>query len=53
MEIKDIKNQDTTHGNIHESVYRCYHVLEKVRYWLQKKVPAEMILEYIEECYSE
>ena len=35
-------------GGIHESVFRSYQVLEKVKEYLRKGYPAEVILELIE-----
>ena len=36
-------------GKIHESVFRSSHIVRKIQYWLEKKVPPEIILELIGE----
>ena len=54
MKISEIRRMRTTYdmtksmGGIHESVFRSYQVLEKVKEYLRKGYPAEVILELIE-----
>lgn len=37
----------------HESVVRSYQVLEKARDWLKRGAPGSVVLEMIEDAYSE
>ena len=49
MKIREIAELPTTENNFHESILRSYQILEKVKYYLDKKVPFSIILELIEE----
>lgn len=51
MSIEDIQAMPTVIENNHESLYRAYHVLDKVRGLLNLNTPAEVIIEIIHECY--
>jgi hypothetical protein len=48
MNILDICMIPTTHSNVHESVYRSYHIVQKVKELLQVGTPATVILELIQ-----
>jgi hypothetical protein len=48
MTIEDIKNTQTVYKNVHESLYRSYQTLEKVKVMLNRKDSVETILEVIE-----
>lgn len=48
MNINEVKQKHTTYQDIHESIFRCYGILEIVKKWLKQGVPAETILELIE-----
>lgn len=39
----------TDNPKVHESVLRAYQILLRVKSWLQRGVPAEVILELIDE----
>ena len=39
----------TNNPKIHESCLRAYQILRRVKSWLQRGVPAEVILELIDE----
>jgi hypothetical protein len=45
----EIAGLPTRENGIHESVFRSYHLLEKVKALLQDGVPAKVILEIIDE----
>jgi capsular polysaccharide biosynthesis protein len=47
MEIKQIKSMPTLIGNTHESVYRSYQILEKVKQMLERGDSKETISETI------
>ena len=49
MKISEIMKFPTTIDNNHESLYRCYHILDKVKFWLKETWGRESILELIEE----
>lgn len=49
MYLRDVSNYPTTINSIHESVYRSYHILDKVLDWLKCGVPADVLLELVEE----
>ena len=49
MRIKELMKFPTVIDKTHESCYRCYHILENVKHWIEHKVPHEMILEWLEE----
>ena len=49
MKIIEILKMPTVDNKIHESIFRCYHILEKVEYYLACDVPRFIILELIEE----
>ena len=56
MKIHEIKKMptlfklsDTATGGIHQSLFRSYHLLDKVVDWLQKGVCPEVVLEMIED----
>ncbi len=53
MRISEIQKMPTVIdkdlGGWHESVVRSYQILAKVKYYLLKKVPTEIILELIDE----
>jgi len=36
-------------GKIHESILRSFHIVRQVQYWLAEGVPANIILELVEE----
>lgn len=52
MELEKIKEMPTVVDNAHESIYKSYHVLEKVRQMLEREDSKETILEIIEFLYS-
>ena len=37
----------TTYDNVHESVFRSYHILEKVKELIEQKTPAYVMIELI------
>ena len=47
--IKEIRSYPTVHENIHESIFRSYHILEKVKELLEKKTSGDIVLELINE----
>jgi len=52
MELKQIKSMPTVRDNVHESVYRSYQILEKVKEMLSRGDSKETIIEtikYLEE----
>ena len=53
MKIKDITKMQTAEDNLHESLFRSYHILEKVKDYLHRKVPDDVIIELIEEMEQE
>lgn len=53
MKCFDIRRMPTTLDMVHESVFRSYHVLEKVQELLRQQTPARVILEVIEDLQSE
>ena len=52
MKIKEIMDYPEIVDNVHESVYRSFQILEKVKYYLSKNVPPEIVLEIIEEMQN-
>lgn len=55
MRILDIQKMATTHqgeGKFHESIFRSYHILRKVIEYLERGVPADVILELVKEMNS-
>jgi len=48
MKINEIMNMPTVINNTHQSVYRCYHTLQKVKDMLKRKDSQKSILNYIE-----
>ena len=38
---------------LHESCFRSFHLLQKVKYYLENAVPSKIILELIEEVEDE
>jgi len=53
MNIFDISSMPTSitinnPGSYHESIFRSYHVLNRVKEYLEKEVPYDVILELIE-----
>lgn len=40
-------NPSTRGQNLDESCFRCYHILEQVKEWLEDSVPADTILELV------
>ena len=53
MKCFDIRRLPTSLDMTHESVYRSYHILEKVVELLNKETPPAVILEIIEDLRSE
>lgn len=49
MRLSDIAKIPTTVNKVHESVYRSYHILNKVADLLHKGTPAQVVLELIAE----
>lgn len=49
MNILNIVNEPTTVNDIHESVYRSYHILNLVEDLLGRGVPSDVILELLRE----
>jgi len=47
MELKQIKSMPTVRDNVHESVYRSYQILEKVKEMLLRGDSKETIIETI------
>lgn len=47
MSVSSIMIMPQTIGQIHESCYQSYHILEKVKEWLRQEVPHAVILELI------
>ncbi len=43
----DIRAKRTTRDNVHESVYRSYHILDKVVELLDQEVPHVVIVEIV------
>ena len=52
MRIQEILDMPTVLNNTHESSYRVYHALERVKSLLEHGVPNDVILELIEEMDS-
>jgi len=48
MKFSEICKMPSVRNNVHESVYRSYQILERVKEYLAKGYSAEMILEMIE-----
>ena len=48
MNVLDIAQMPTVINNNHESLYRCYHTLDKVKGLLEIGTPPDVILEIIE-----
>ena len=53
MKLFEIVNIPTVVENNHESVLRSYHILQKVKDYLQDRVPHKVILEIIVELEEE
>jgi len=60
MTLSDIRKIPTVIDEIepsatgaHESVMRSFHVMRKVKEWLELRVPHETIIEMIDDCYSD
>lgn len=49
MKLFEIVNFPTAVGDKHESLLRSYHILDKVKDYLQDGVPYKVILEIVEE----
>ena len=47
MNILDIAKIPTVRNNVHESLYRSYHALDKVKELLEAGTPGHVILEII------
>lgn len=52
MNISTIRKMPTVTDKSHESVTRAYHILEKVKDYLKRGVPVDVLLELIEEMES-
>lgn len=48
-DIQHIQKKPIVHENIHESIFKSYHILEKVVRYLELNTPNEVILELIAE----
>lgn len=48
MDIGEILKYPTNYNHTHESVYRCYHILEKVEWMLAHNTPPAVILDFIQ-----
>ena len=55
MRLIDINRMPTTSdaGCVHESIFRCYHILEKAKEYLALGVPAGVVLDLIAEMEAE
>jgi len=51
--IKEIKRFPTTFERVHESVFRSYQILEKVKELLEKNTAPDIILELVKEMEEE
>lgn len=49
MKWTEIKHLPTTYKGGHESILKAYQTLQKVKDYLKRKCPADIILELIEE----
>ena len=47
MKFSEIRKMPTTYDNVHESVFRSYHILEKVKELIEQKTPAYVMIELI------
>lgn len=52
MKLFEIAKVPTVVDQSHESVLRSYHILQKVKIYLQEGVPPKVILEIIAELES-
>ena len=52
MKLVEIKEMPTVVDNSHESLFKSYHVLDKVKKMLERGDSKETILEVIEFLYS-
>lgn len=46
--LEQIRNMPTVIDGNHESLYRAYHVLDKVKEWLRLRTNQDVILELVE-----
>lgn len=53
MLITEINKRPTVLDNNHESLYRSYHILEKVKWLLENNVASTVILELISDMEYE
>lgn len=49
IEIRNMPRSMTCSGGTHESVFRAYHIVEKLRDLLKRNVPADVLLELLDE----
>ena len=49
MKVSDIAKCPTVQDNVHESMYRSFQILDKVKYWLREGMPTKLVLELIDE----
>ena len=53
MKWRDIAKLPTVDSKIHESIFRSYNILDKVKHYLEQGCPAKLILELIKETESD
>jgi len=49
MKWKEIAKLPTTESGLHESIFRSYQILDKVKEYMARGVPYDVIYELIEE----
>lgn len=52
MNLFEIAKMPTVINQTHESVLRSYHILQKVKDYLQTEVPYKVILDIVDELES-
>jgi hypothetical protein len=53
MDFTTIKELPTTYKNIHESIYRSYHIVQKIEELLQQGINNDILLEIIRHLNEE
>ena len=51
--IIEISKMATTYENVHQSVFRCYHILELTKRLLVEGTPSSIVMEIIREIEAQ
>ena len=49
MKLLDILSEPTVYNNVHESIYRSWHILNAVEWLLERNTPPEVVLSIVRE----